>query len=55
MFSKKATLTITLNKLKAIYQYRMQKSSEEYGLTVTGQEKNFSYGVNAHKGMIHMM
>ena len=53
MSSKMATLTITLNKLKAIDQYCMQKSSEEYGLIITGQEKNFSYGVNAHKGMMH--
>jgi len=22
-------------------------------LATTGQEKNFSYGVNAHKGMVH--
>jgi len=28
---------------------RMQNSSEEYGLMMISQEKNFSYGVNAHK------
>ena len=53
MSSHKATSTITQNKLKIIDQYRMQKSSEEYGLMIIVQEKNFSYGVNAHKGMKH--
>ena len=48
MFFKKATLAITLNKLKAIDRYRMQKFSEEYELTITGQEKNLSCIVNAH-------
>ena len=56
MSSKKLrTLTITLSKLKAIDQYRLQKSSEYYGLIITGQEQNFSYGVNARKGMMHML
>ena len=47
MCSHKATLTIIQNKLKAIDQYHMQNSSEKYWLMITGQEKNFSYGVNA--------
>jgi len=33
----------------------MQKFPEEYGLMTIGQEKNFSFGVNAHKGMMHML
>ena len=44
--SHKATLTVTQIKLKAIDQCHMQKSSEEYGLVITGQEKNVTYGVN---------
>ena len=55
MSFKTATLTITLNKLKAIDQYCMQKSSEEYGLIIIDQEKNFIYGVNARKGMMHIL
>ena len=55
MSSHKGTFTIIPNKLKAIDQYQMQKSSEECGLIITGQEKNFSNGVNAHKGMMHML
>ena len=43
MSSRKATLT------KATDQYHIQKSLKEYGLMITGQETNFSYGVNMHK------
>ena len=37
---------------KATLKRRMTKSSKEDGLMITGQENNFSYGVNTHKGMI---
>ena len=53
--SHKATLTITQKKLKVIDQYHMELFSEEYRLMITSQEKNFRYGVNAHKGMMHML
>ena len=31
----------------------MQESTEKYGSMITGQEKNFSDGVKAHKGIMH--
>ena len=33
----------------------MQKSLEEYGFMIIGQEKNPSYGGNAHEGMMHIL
>ena len=55
MSSRKSTLTIAQNKSKAIDQYRMQKPLEDHRLIIIGQENNFSYGMNAHKGMMYIL
>ena len=49
MSFKTAILTIKLKKIKGNWSILHAKSSGEYVLIITGQEKNFSYGVNAHK------
>ena len=42
-------LALQLKSIKLLIdQYRIQKF-----MIIIGQEKNFSYGVNAHKGMKH--